>query len=54
MEWMFFRDNQASSIKIIDFLIAYNFVPTWGLDHDRIMDPSASHSWPDNVFWMKL
>ncbi|KAH9523773.1 hypothetical protein Btru_040891 [Bulinus truncatus] len=53
IEWMYYRHNEEGSKLIKDFLVTNHMVPTWGVNLDRQIDLYASHSWPDNVFWMK-
>ncbi|CAL1544808.1 unnamed protein product [Lymnaea stagnalis] len=54
IEWMYYRHNDEGSGKVKKFLTSYGMMPTWGVDPDRLIDLHASHSWPDNVFWMKV
>ncbi|XP_059145812.1 uncharacterized protein LOC131932936 [Physella acuta] len=53
IEWMYYRHNEEASKFIKEFLVSHGLKPTWGVDSDRHIDLYASHSWPDNVFWMK-
>ncbi|XP_035825830.1 uncharacterized protein LOC101860018 isoform X2 [Aplysia californica] len=54
LEWMFYRHHEEASGILKSFLTSHGLSPTWGVNPDRVIDLDASHSWPDNVFWMKV